>query len=438
MSVKKFQNSIGSNGWYYSMVDEVSPSKKPEGKLSVDYVVVGGGFVGVAATRRMAELVPNASILLIDATKIGLGTSGRCSGFIIDTPHKGDLLTDDTKIHSRAFKINRKGINWMEGIIKKEGIDCNWQKAGKFQVAASERGEGFLKGYKRMLENTNEEHRVLEKHELHSIMGTQHYRSAVFTPNCILMQPAAYLKGMVKAFPKNVMVFEDTLVEDLKVGPDSVTLKTVNAHIQCKKVILSVNVFSREFGYFKNKIVPVVTYASMTNPLTQEQQELYTGTYGWGLTSADKGGTTLRMTHDKRLVIRNHYTHNPNYRVSCKFIKKIGQQHSQGLKKRYPHLKDLKIAHNWGGVCAVSRNFGFFAGELEKNVFSALGHNGVGGARGSIAGKSLAEKIIIGESEDLELLSRTHTPCWNPPEPLLSIGIAARMAMDRFKSRAEL
>lgn len=438
MGKSQFQNNIGANGWYYSLEANKKQSNFPSGKMSFDYVVVGAGFVGVAAVRRLAELSPESDIALIDATKVGLGTSGRCSGFIIDTPHKGDLIHDDSNLHKQAFKINRKAIQWLEGIVKEDKIDCDWNRAGKYQVAASQRGENFLEVYKRMLENADEEYKFLSKDELSMTMGTDYYKSGIFTPNCILIQPAAYLLGIVSALPKNVTVFEETLVEDLVEGVKGMTLQVNGATIDCKKVVLSVNIFAREFGFFKNRMVPIITYASMSKKLTEEQQEQYKGTYDWGLTSADKGGTTMRMTRDKRLVIRNHYTHTPGYKVKDSFINKMSDRHQQGIIDRYPHIEDLEIEYSWGGVCSLSRNFGFFAGELKKNVFSALCHNGVGAARGSIAGKAVAEKMVLGTSDDLELLSKVSIPCWNPPEPFLSIGISTRLAYERWKSKPEL
>lgn len=435
----KFQNSIGSNGWYYSLDTSIEDSPiELKGNLSYDYVIVGAGFVGLSAAYRLAQLSPKSHIAIIDATKIGLSSSGRCSGFVIDTPHKGDLLHDDSNLHKQAFEINRKGIFWMQEMVNDNDIKCNWKQSGKYQVAASHKAASYLENYKKMLDGAKENYRVLDQAELESVMGTKKYISGVFTPGCVLIQPAAYLKGLARSLPENVSVFENAKVISVASNAKGVAVSTKSATINCKKLILSVNVYVREFNYSKNTIVPIITYASMSNVLTEEQQAKYTGTYGWGLTSADKGGTTLRMTKDKRLVIRNHYTHTPSYQVNDRFITKLKQQHYNGLVDRYPDLNDLKIEFTWGGVCAVSRNFGFFAGKLEENIYSCYGHNGVGAARGSLAGKSIADEIITGESEDLNLLRNAELPCWNPPEPFLSIGISTRLAYERYKSRAEL
>ena len=52
-----------------------------EGDITADYVVVGAGYTGLAAARRLAQLKPQDRILLIEATEVGEGSSGRNSGF---------------------------------------------------------------------------------------------------------------------------------------------------------------------------------------------------------------------------------------------------------------------------------------------------------------------------------------------------------------------
>ena len=49
--------------------------------MAADHVIVGAGFTGLAAARRLAELQPQARIIVIEATEVGEGSSGRNSGF---------------------------------------------------------------------------------------------------------------------------------------------------------------------------------------------------------------------------------------------------------------------------------------------------------------------------------------------------------------------
>ena len=62
-----------------------------------------------------------------------------------------------------------------------------------------------------------------------------------------------------------------------------------------------------EFGFLRNRLLPVMTFASWTRPLTDAEMSAVGIQADWGLTPADHAGTTVRMTQDRRLIIRNTY-----------------------------------------------------------------------------------------------------------------------------------
>ena len=80
-------NDDNSCGWYAALAP-AAPVKKLKGSQTADYAIIGAGFAGLAAARRLAELKPDARIILIDAQRVAEGASGRNSGFVIDLPHK--------------------------------------------------------------------------------------------------------------------------------------------------------------------------------------------------------------------------------------------------------------------------------------------------------------------------------------------------------------
>ena len=53
-----------------------------------DWLIIGGGFAGLFAARRLTQLAGrDERILLLEAGRIGDGPAGRNSGFMIDLPH---------------------------------------------------------------------------------------------------------------------------------------------------------------------------------------------------------------------------------------------------------------------------------------------------------------------------------------------------------------
>ena len=133
------------NGW----LEILGPQPQPVvliGDLDADHVVIGAGYGGLAAARRLAELDPSASVVLIEADRVGNNAAGRCSGFIIDHAHniRAKGFADDTENAKRQIALNRAGVDWLDEIVHREGIECDWRREGKIHAAASAKGEETL------------------------------------------------------------------------------------------------------------------------------------------------------------------------------------------------------------------------------------------------------------------------------------------------------
>ena len=46
-----------------------------------DWLIVGAGFTGLSAARKLSQLNPNQKIIIVDAQLAGEGASGRNSGY---------------------------------------------------------------------------------------------------------------------------------------------------------------------------------------------------------------------------------------------------------------------------------------------------------------------------------------------------------------------
>ncbi len=57
-------------GWY-AVLPRPAPANRLKGQQVADWVVVGAGVTGLAAARRLAELAPEARIVLLDEYRVG-------------------------------------------------------------------------------------------------------------------------------------------------------------------------------------------------------------------------------------------------------------------------------------------------------------------------------------------------------------------------------
>lgn len=408
-----------------------------------DWTVIGGGFTGLAAARRLAELNPGDSIALIDAHPIGWGASGRNSGFIIDLPHKFDLDENDPDRLSSIMTLNATAVSDLKGHVDAFGIECEWSQAGKLQGAVAKRGTGKMRAFTEAMDRIDQPYTMLDRKELAALTGTSYYAGAVHTPGCVLMNPVKLVRGLAQNLPENVTVLDGCpVVRFAREGSTyGLTLRSQGClmEISTAKTLLCTNAFTPEFGYLRNRIVPVMTFASMTRPLSDSEMEAYGGQPDWGLTPADPGGTTLRMTQDRRLLVRNQYDFAGHFGAPDTDLDRVRAKHRASFDARYPQLETVPFVSTWGGVCGLSRNHVSYFGKLDKNVWNSSCHNGVGVARGSISGRLLAESASGRRSRLLEQMNTvSNTPSLNPPNPFLGFGVKMRLKLAAWESREEL
>ncbi|WP_341963826.1 FAD-binding oxidoreductase [Pseudomonas sp. RC10] len=440
-SIVKLPYDDSTCGWYEALPPPAA-SHRLQGQQSADHVVIGAGFAGLSAARRLAEHLPDARILLVDAQRVGYGASGRNSGFVIDLPHKFALEHPDPQHKQRLLGLNRSAIAQLESLINQHGIQCQWSHAGKYQGAVGDRGLAYLDHFQGLLDNLGETYSVVERRELASVLGTEHYSRAIFTPGCYLMQPAALVRGLRDSLPANVEVLEESPIRGLERDASGLwVLNGDNGAIRTPSVLLSTSIFTQEFGYLRNRLLPVMTFASWTRPLTDEEMASVGIQPDWGLTPADHAGTTVRMTQDRRLIIRNTYKHVPRYgrSVSGGTRDKIREDHRKAFLDRYPTLSRVPFTHTWGGTYAISRNFTNFFGKVNEGVHVTACDNGVGAAWGTVSGRLLADKVLGADSQQLQdIQAVTGMPSLNPPEPFLGMGVRTRIRWAAWNSRSEL
>lgn len=424
-------------GWYHTSAPRQVKASHV-GHKHAGWAVVGAGFTGLAAARQLALNFPDDEVVLIEAQDVGFGTSGRNAGFAIDLPHDigAEDYIGDINIAKTTLKLNLLGQQILRNLVEEHNIDCHMRPSGKYQAAVEQRGIAVLDAYRRGLDKLGESYEMISAQDLAAHIGTDYYRQALFTPGTYLVQPSALVKGLADTLPVNVTLYENTPITEFEYK-DKVRLKHKRGEIMADKVVLANNAFGMHFGFLQKTMLPVFLYASLTRPLTQEEQKSLGGKDFWGVIPADPYGSTVRRTHDNRILIRNSFSFNPNGRPKGHCLKRFVERHRASFTNRFPMLPNVDFEYTWSGSLALSRNHQGFFGQLAPNVYGALCCNGLGVTRGTVTGTLLAD-WLAGESSDLtEFLLSSSGPNKLPPEPFLSIGVNATLWWGQRKAGLE-
>ena len=444
-TVNHFFADLGEAGW-----NQLLPARQPqpilENDIDADYLIIGAGFAGLAAARRLMQLEKGAKIVLLEARQVGEGPSGRNSGFMIDLPHEvssshyaGQASRDQIQI-----RMNRTAIEFARKMVDSYHLpEEAYLPAGKINAAATKAGLDHNESYARHLDALGEPCRMLDAAEMQSLTGSDYYQGGLWTPGTAIIQPAMYIRGIADGLvDAGCHLFEQSPVIDLKVQGQYWRISTESGSVKAAKTILAVNGLIQNFGYYRRRLMHFNLYASMTRELSEQEINQLGGESKWAFTPADPLGSTVRRisgTGGHRLLIRNRCTYEPGLRLPDGRLDSISADHDRAFYSRFPMLKHVAMEYRWSGRLCLSRNSVWAIGKVEKNLFSACCQNGLGTTKGTIAGIVAAEMACEKPAESLvpEFIHEA-PPKKLFPEPLMSLGVRNYLKYREWRAGREL
>jgi glycine/D-amino acid oxidase-like deaminating enzyme len=404
-----------------------------------EWLIIGAGYTGLSAARKLAELHPTQNIILVDAQLAGEGASGRNSGYLVDTTlNDGFTSNKDLENYKKKTNIYDLGIKTVKKFIKEHQVDCDWSESGKFFASSNIKDVKILKNFSNLLNKLNFENYLLNKKELSQRLGTDFYNTALFTKGGVLLHPGKLVRSMIDVLPKNVTLFENSSLIDWKKKKDIILCEFRNGIITTKKIIFATNGFLKSLGIKSNYNFPITLTASMTRPLTDSEFKSIGEPKEWGVLPVRPMGATVRMTKDRKILIRNTAEiYNP-YRMSRFDLEKRSIKQKIGIKKRFPSLPNNIIQTSWSGIVSRSRNSSQLFEEIEKDIYVAGCYNGSGIGVGSLFGEQIAIKASGENTDEIKVIESRNKPTLLPPEPFLSFGVRTRLFYERIRAYSEI
>jgi glycine/D-amino acid oxidase-like deaminating enzyme len=376
-----------------------------------EWLVIGAGYTGLSAARKLAQLYQNQKIILIDSQLAGEGASSRNSGYLVDTTlNDGFTSNKDLDNYKKKTDIYDLGINTVKKFISEYQVDCDWNECGKYFASSKKEDEKILINFSDTLKKLGFEHNLLSNNRSEER----------------------------RVLPKNVCLYENSSLLSWKKTKDIISCKFKNGRINTKKIIFATNGFLKSLGIKSNYNFPITLTASMTRSLTDDEFKSIGQPKEWGVLPVRPMGATIRMTKDKRILIRNTAeVHNP-FKMSKFDLEKRSINQKIGIQKRFPQLPEDIIQSSWSGVVSRTRNSSQIFEKIDNNVFAAGCYNGSGIGVGTLFGEQIAIKASEENSKEIEIIEARNKPTWLPPQPFLNLGVKTRLIYERLRARSEI
>ena len=407
--------------------------------LECNYLVVGAGYTGLSAARKLAQLHPKERVILVDAQLAGEGASGRNSGYLVDTTlNDGFTSNQELENYKKKTDIYDLGIVAVKKFIKEYQVDCDWNECGKYFASSKFQDKKILVNFSETLSKLGYECNLLSNSELTKRLGTSFYNIGLYTNGGILLHPGKLVRAMIDTLPDNVELYENSTLLKWKKNKDVISCHFQNGNIITKKIIFATNGFLKSLGVKKNYNFPITLTASMTRILTDKEYKSIGEPKEWGVLPVRPMGATIRMTKDRRILIRNTAEiYNP-FKMPQYVLNKRSINQKIGIKKRFPQLPNNIIESTWSGIVSRTRNSSQIFEKIDENIFVAGCYNGSGIGVGTLFGEQIAIKASNEDSDEINIIESRSKPTWLPPQPFLNIGVKTRLIYERLRAKSEI
>lgn len=359
----------------------------------VDVVVVGGGYCGLACALELARR--GTAVAVLEAERIGFGASSRNGGMVSGGIKLASMNLEATLGAARAEQLVSEAMSslpFVEELIRREGIDADYARSGRFLGAWSDahfRGlESQVELYRRL---TGMRAEALPPSRQREEIGSDFYRGGLVADAFGSLHPAKYHQGLAAAARRaGALVIDGTRVNGLVREAAGFRVETARGPLHAKEVFVATNGYTGPATpWMRRRLIPVGSYIIATEPLDPAVvKEIVPN--GRMISDTKRVMAYYRLSPDHTRVV---FGGRASFRqVSAREAAPV--LHARMLQV-WPQLRGTKLTHAWTGNVAFTFDFLPHMG-IHEGVHYALGCQGSGVAMMSYLGHQAALKLAGG------------------------------------------
>lgn len=360
----------------------------------VDVAVIGGGFTGLAAARRLA--LAGRSVVVLEAQHVGFGASGRNGGHLNNGLAHSYLAAREAFGPEKAQAMYRAfdmGIETVRRLIAEEGIDCDFRIAGKLKLASKpQHMEGLSRNFEAINREVDPETELLTKADLSREVGSDLFHGAMLSKKSAMMHMGRFVNGLAAAAGRRgAIIVENAPVTAISGDEGNWNVVTPDGAVRASQVLLATGAYTGSpFPWFRRRLVPVGSFIIATRPLTSDEAKNIMPGNRTCVNSLNIGNY-WRLSPDNRLIFggRARFSARSDQRSDAK----AGVILRDAMLRIFPQLANVEIDYCWGGMVDMTVDRYPRAGQSD-GIWYAMGYSGHGAQLASHLGETVAEQML--------------------------------------------
>src|SRR4051794_8569338 len=417
-------------GWWLQEAGLPEPRPALDGDVDADVVIVGGGYTGMWAAWFVSELEPEATVVVLEADRCGMGPSGRNGGFANSMWPSLASLRERFGVQA-ALDIARASEAEVEEIgawCQEQGVDAWYRRGGYLQVSTTPLHDDAWHAAWEACAALGEPEACVPQSspQVRKRCASPAFRSGAYYPAAATVQPARLALGLRNSLiERGVLVFEGSRARRLRLVDGGALVETDAGRVRARSVVLAAGGRLAAHPPLRRRLTVTSSHMVITEPVPDVLDAI-----GWtgGECITDSRATIqyFRTTPDGRIAFGwggGRVVPGARLNGRAEVDAGVAAEVEGRLLRFFPRLAGRGVDHAWGGPIDVSPTHLPVVGSLDSGrVHYAFGYTGNGVGPSHLLGRVLASLALDRRDAPTRLAIVDPAPVRVPPEPLRYVG----------------
>lgn len=430
--------------FWLDSLDPVTDAPALQQDARCDLLIVGGGFCGLWASIQAKEQNPERDVVLIEAKSVANGASGRPAA-IMSTSVMHGIGNTERIFPNDVFELEKLGRENMDGFeqtLERYGIECDLEWGGEMKVSIGNEGLAAIEEDYQMYLKYGHDAVKLDKSDVQEEIKSPIFHGAAWSrKRGGTVHPGKLVRGLKNtALQLGVKLFENTPHIENHKTRDGIVVKTPDATITARKVLLATNAWAAGHRHIGRRVAAIRDRIVVTEPLNDAQMQKV----GWqnrqGIYDTRTQLNYMRLTADNRILFggrMDYFYGNDTDPATDKtpqpFIRLV-----QSFYRTFPQLaSEIKFSHAWSGPIGLTTRMAvhyqsYHGGDM---VFAG-GYSGFGVTASRFGARVGLAILDQRDTPETAMQFARTMPSYIPPEPFRWIGAKITMyALDTLDEK---